>query len=74
MNNLFIKSLTGISIIGAVLVSLNLPLPANLLWSISNPLMAVYNSGIEQDEQAVLFSVFTLIAWFGVFNSYARVV
>jgi len=68
MNNIYLKVLTGISIIGAIMVSFGFPLYANLLWSISNPLIAWHNFRIIQKEQAVLFGVFTVIAWFGVIN------
>lgn len=54
--------------IGALFVSLGNPLYANLIWSVSNPLMAQYNYKIQQKEQSLLFIVFTIIAWFGVFN------
>jgi len=50
------------------MVSFGFPLYANLLWSISNPLIAWHNFRIIQKEQAVLFGVFTVIAWFGVIN------
>lgn len=63
-----IKCLTIASIAGALLVSFGNPLVANLIWSISNPGMAYYNYKIQQKEQAILFSVFSLIAWFGVWN------
>ena len=63
-----IKFLTAASICGAILVSLGDPLFANLIWSFSNPLMAHYNYKIQQKEQAVLFSVFSVIAWFGLIN------
>ncbi len=63
-----IRCLTIASIIGALLVSFGNPFVANLIWSISNPGIAYHNYKIQQKEQAILFSVFTVIAWFGVWN------
>lgn len=68
MNNKSLKILTGMSITGAILVSLGHPLMANILWSISNPLLAIHNYRINQREQANLFTIFTAIAWFGMVN------
>lgn len=68
MKNIFLKTVTLLSIIGAIMVSLGFPLYANIVWSISNPLMAWHNYRIAQKEQAVLFGVFTGIAWFGVIH------
>lgn len=67
---LIVTILTRISISGALLVSLGYPLYANLLWSISNPLLAYHNYKIAQNDQAELFIVFTLIAWFGIIYSF----
>lgn len=63
-----LKALVGLSILGAIMVSLGDPLMANILWSVSNPLIAMHNYGIRQNEQAALFVVFTIIAWLGVIN------
>lgn len=58
----------GLSIIGAVMVSLGQPLQANLIWIVTNPILAQYNYRIAQGEQALLFCVFSIIAGFGVVN------
>jgi len=66
MRLIYIKGLTALSLMGAILVSMGNPLCANLAWSISNPLLAVHNYTLRQKEQALLFSAFAVIAWFGV--------
>lgn len=63
-----IKIITFFSIVGALLVSFNYCLYANLIWSLTNPLLAIHNKRIEQKEQMWLFSIFSIIAWFGVIN------
>ena len=55
-------------ICGAILVSLGQPLAANVIWSLSNPILAWHNRGIGQHEQAVMFGTFAVIAWIGVWN------
>lgn len=68
MNPLTMRGLTPLSITGAVLVSTGSPLGANLIWGAVNPLIAWHNFKIAQKEQAALFAVFTLIAWYGILN------
>lgn len=57
-----------IAIIGALCVAKNKALAANAVWSISNPALVVYNHSIGQVEQAVMFAMFSLVAWYGVYN------
>ena len=65
---IIIKAIILLSIIGALMVSLNFPLMANMIWSFTNPVLAYHNNAIGQKEQALLFSIFAMIALFGVIN------
>ena len=62
----------ALSIIGALYVARGCPLSANILWSISNPALCVYNLTNGEIAQATLFGVFTIIAWIGVINLWRR--
>ena len=59
---------TGMAIIGALAVARNKALFANAIWSISNPLLVGYNYYNGMVEQSIMFAVFTLLAWYGVYN------
>lgn len=59
---------TTMAIIGAIAVARNKALLANIIWSISNPLLVVYNFSTGEIEQSVMFAVFTVVAWYGVYN------
>ena len=63
MNNIYLKILTGISILGAILVSFGYEFQTNVLWSICDPLLAYHNFKLNQKEQGYLFVIFTLAAW-----------
>jgi len=65
---MYILILTIVSVIGAVAVSKGRALTANMIWSVSNPLLAIYNFQLGQVEIAGMFSVYTIIAWYGVYN------
>ena len=60
--------LTLICIIGAAFVSLGKPLAANVLWIVSNPLMAIYNFKLSEYEMSVMFAVYSAIAIYGIWN------
>lgn len=64
---MFIQLTTLIAILGALYVAANKALAANILWSISNPSLAIYNLLNTQPEQALMFAVFSLIAISGVY-------
>ena len=59
---------TGMAIIGALAVARNKALFANAIWSISNTLLFGYNYSSGEIEQAIMFGVFTIVAWYGVYN------
>lgn len=61
-----IQILTGASIFGAFLVSLGISTGANLVWSISNPLLVLHNLKAGQTDQARMFGVFSILAFLGV--------
>ena len=65
---MLILILTIIAICGAISVSLGRPLGANILWIVSNPLMAVYNYRIAEFEMAGMFGVYSFIAVYGIWN------
>ena len=60
--------LTALSIIGAAWVATGHPIRANIVWSISNPALVLYNLTIVQTAQAVMFGIFSLIAFYGIYN------
>lgn len=60
--------LTLMAIAGAVTVALGRPLAANILWLLSNPCMAIHNYNINELEMAGMFSVYSVIAVYGVYN------
>lgn len=70
MNPLILKGLTALSIAGAYMISTATPNPlgANLLFGAVNPLLCWHNLKIMQREQAALFAVFALLAWYGILN------
>lgn len=69
---MFMMVTTGMAIIGALAVAKNKALFANVVWSISNPLLVGYNYLNGEQEQAIMFGVFTLVAWYGVYNLYSN--
>lgn len=65
---IYLKSLTCMAILAAIMVSLGQPFYGNVIWSISNPLFAWHNRKIGQREQFILFIGFWIITLFGVIN------
>jgi len=65
---MFIIITTGMAIFGALAVARNKALFANVVWSISNPLLVGYNYYNGMVEQSIMFAVFALVAWYGVYN------
>jgi len=55
-----------VNIIGAIFVSINLPVLANCVWVITNPILAytTYKNGLI--EQSRMFAVFFIIALLGI--------
>lgn len=65
---MYIQIVTGMAIFGALYVASNRSLAANILWGIANPMLVFFNAVNGQIEQAIMFSVFTIIALYGVYN------
>lgn len=65
-----LRLLSLFSITGAYMVSTATPnnLGANLIWAAVNPALCWHNFKIGQKEQALLFAVFALLAWSGIYN------
>lgn len=61
----FLSIITLFSVIGALSVALQRAGPANLLWSISNPVLVWHNLRIGELSQAAMFSVFAVMAVYG---------
>ena len=61
-----LKYIPYVNIIGAMFVSLNQPMLANLLWSVTNPLLTYSNYKAGSLEQARMFGVFFIIALLGL--------
>lgn len=57
-----------LGIVGAIMVSLNYPLIANIIWGITNPVLIYHMHKLEQYPQRNMFIVFTVVAWFGIYN------
>jgi len=65
---MFIIITTSLAIIGALAVAKNQAIIANTIWSISNPLLVIYNYFNGEIEQAIMFVIFAIIAWYGIYN------
>jgi len=65
---MFVIITTAMAIICALCVAKNKALVANAVWSISNPALVIHNYSTGEVEQAVMFSVFSVVAWYGVYN------
>jgi len=63
---MYILILTIIAVVGAIAVAKGKSLMANLLWIVSNPLMAHYNYQLGEMELAGMFTVYFFIALYGV--------
>lgn len=62
----------ALSIIGAIYVAKGYPFFASIVWSVSNPALCAHNLTNDETAQAVLFGVFTAIAWIGVVNLWKK--
>jgi len=63
MNNIYLKTLISISVLGAFSSGFGYLSISNYLWSISNPLLAQYNFKHNNSEQGYLFIIFAFAAW-----------
>ena len=61
-----LKYIPYVNIIGAMFVSLGNPVLANILWSVTNPLLTYSNYKAGSFEQARMFGVFFVIAVLGL--------
>ena len=61
-------SATVCGLSGAACVALGLPLEANIIWLISNPLFIIHFYKINEHEVIIMYLVFSLIAILGVMN------
>ena len=64
------KLFTYASIVGAACVSVGAPGAANLVWSISNPALALHNWRLGEIAQARMFGVFAILAIAGVIRGF----
>lgn len=65
---MYIEITTGMAILGALYVASNRALAANIIWSISNPALIAHNILIGQFEQAIMFTVFSMVSLYGIFH------
>ncbi len=56
------------SLAGAICVALGLPLYANMLWVIGNPILIISNYKNNDKGQALYFTVCSILAAYGVWN------
>jgi len=63
MDNIYLKTLISISVLGAFSSGFGYLSISNYLWSISNPLLAQYNFKHNNSEQGYLFIIFAVAAW-----------
>ena len=61
-----LKYIPYVNIVGAMFVSLDQPVLANVLWSVTNPLLTYINYKAGSLEQARMFGVFFVIAVLGL--------
>lgn len=69
-----LDDLTYVSILGAGSVAMGHTFPANLLWSVSNPILALHNYRAGQVKQAQMFGIFGFIAVSGVIVDIVKVI
>jgi len=62
------------SMYAAIKVAQGQTLAPSLIWSITNPILSYHNFSIGETEQALLFMGFSLIAFYGVYNGYAKTI
>lgn len=67
-DGMYIQIATGLAILGALYVASNRALAANTLWSISNPILILHNILSNQFEQAIMFIVFSVVAFYGIYH------
>ena len=65
---MMILILTLVAILGAIMVSLGRPLAANVLWFCAQPGLALYNYNNNEIELAAMFTIYSLIAVYGIWN------
>lgn len=63
-----VRLYTGLSVLGALCVSLGFSTGANAVWCISNPALVIHNWKAGEIYQARMFSVFSLLAIAGIFR------
>jgi hypothetical protein len=68
LNTYLLTTVITANIIGVLMVSLGRPLYANLIWVITNPLLVYHNLCIGQRGQATMFTIYMILAVFGVIN------
>lgn len=61
-----LKAIRNMAILGAIMVALDQSFLANIIFMITNPLLAWHNYTIKEMEQAQLYALFFVIAVFGV--------
>lgn len=67
-NNIYLKLLISISVLGALFSGFGYISISNYLWEISNPMLSLYNFRHSNREQGYLFLIFTFAAWIYVLN------
>jgi len=65
---LYMVLITGAAIIGAFYLAKGKALEANIIFAITNPLLAWENFQAGELEQGILFLVFTGLAIYGIIN------
>ena len=63
MNNIYLKTLISISVLGAFSSGFGYLSISNYLWAISNPLLSRYNFNHNNSEQGYLFAIFAVASW-----------
>jgi len=66
--DMYIQTATGLAILGALYVASNRALAANILWSLSNPMLILHNILNGQPEQAAMFVVFSVVSLYGIYH------
>lgn len=73
MKNIYYKILISISVLGAFFSGFGYNTTANMMWGVSNPLLAYNNYKNQNIDNVYLFSIFTIAAWINIImymNSY----
>jgi len=69
-SNIYLKLGIAGSLMGCVSVSAGQPLLANILWLLFNPLMIIHNYRAKEKAQMWLWTIYVLIALYGVFHNW----